>query len=380
MLGRMRFIHTSDWQIGEVFRQVDDATMAVLQTERLEAIGRLGRLAREQRAPLVLVAGDVYDSDKPSDRTLEQPIERMRAFPDLRWHLLPGNHDGHQPNGLWDRLRKKGLPDNIVLHLESGPHAVEGESAVLLPAPLTRRHSLADPTEYMDGVATPDDVIRIGLAHGSIAEFGSDGLTTHNKLDPARAERARLAYLALGDWHRQRCISDRVWYSGTPEPDGFDEDAEGLALLVEIEGARALPRVTPLPTGRFRWMTLAAPVNGEADVTALDGRLRGLDADLARVLLHLKVEGALTMQQRVAFDERIAGSIGAALRYLRLDDTRLGITTTAEDLDAIDHAGFVRAAAETLRAKAADAANPEREIAALALQRLYVLHRRGGAA
>jgi DNA repair exonuclease SbcCD nuclease subunit len=376
----MRFIHTSDWQIGKVFRQVDDATMAVLQTERLEAIGRLGRLAREQRAPLVLVAGDVYDSDKPSDRTLEQPIERMRSFPEVRWHLLPGNHDSHQPNGLWDRLRKKGLPDNVVLHLEAGPQAIEGVPAVLLPAPLTRRHSLADPTEYMDGVATPDDVIRIGLAHGSIAEFGSDGLTTHNKLDPARAERARLAYLALGDWHRQQRISDRVWYSGTPEPDGFDEDAEGRALLVEIEGARALPRVTPLPTGRFRWMTLAAPVNGEADVVALDGRLRGLDADPARVLLHLKVEGALTLNQRVAFEERIAGSIGAALRYLRLDDARLGIAPTAEDLDAIDHAGFVRAAAESLRGKAADPANPEREIAALALQRLYVLHRRGGAA
>jgi DNA repair exonuclease SbcCD nuclease subunit len=135
----MRFIHTSDWQIGEVFRQVDDGTMAVLQTERLEAIGRLGRLAREQRAPLVLVAGDVYDSDKPSDRTLEQPIERMRAFPEVRWHLLPGNHDSHQPNGLWDRLRKKGLPDNIVLHLEPGPKAIEGVPAVLLPAPLTRR-------------------------------------------------------------------------------------------------------------------------------------------------------------------------------------------------------------------------------------------------
>jgi hypothetical protein len=120
-------------------------------------------------------------------------------------------------------------------------------------------------------------------------------------------------------------------------------------------------------------------VNGEADVTAFDGRLRGLDADLARVLLHLKVEGALTLSQRVAFEERIAGSIGAALRYLRLDDTRLGITPTAEDLDAIDHAGFVRAAAESLRGKAADPANPERDIAALALQRLYVLHRRGGA-
>ena len=129
----MRFIHTSDWQFGRVFRQVDDGTMAVLWAERLDAIGRIGKLAREQRAPLELVAGDVYDGDKPGDRTLEQPIERMRGFPDVRWHLLPGNHDSHQPNGLWDRRRKKGLPDNVLLQLESGPKEIVGEIGAGIP-------------------------------------------------------------------------------------------------------------------------------------------------------------------------------------------------------------------------------------------------------
>ncbi len=372
----MRFIHTSDWQIGEVFRQVDDATMAVLQDARVEAIGRLGRLARECAAPIVLVAGDVYDSDKPSDQTLIQPIERMRGFPDVEWHLLPGNHDSHQPNGLWDRLRKKNLPDNVRLHLEHNPTILADGVALLLPAPLTRRHALADPTEYMDNVAAPDDVIRIGMAHGSIVEFGSDGLSTHNKIDPGRIERARLAYLALGDWHRQQRISERIYYSGTPEPDEFAEDVEGAALLVEIEGPRSLPRVTSLPTGRFRWVKISAAVNDEADIAVLDGRLRGLDADLSRLLVQLSVEGALSLAERAAFEDRINTSLGAAVRFLRLDDERLGLHPTGDDLDAIDHSGFVRAAAERLKAQAEDGSNTERTIAALALQRLYVLHRR----
>src|SRR5574341_672256 len=116
----MKFIHTSDWQVGKVFRMVDEDTMAVLQSERVDVISRIGNLARQHASPVVVVAGDVYDTDKPSDQTLERPIERMRAFPDVEWHLLPGNHDSHQPNGLWDRLRRKpaGLPDNIKLHLE----------------------------------------------------------------------------------------------------------------------------------------------------------------------------------------------------------------------------------------------------------------------
>jgi DNA repair exonuclease SbcCD nuclease subunit len=372
----VRFIHTSDWQIGKVFRMVDEATMAVLQSERIEVISRIGHLARQHGAPIVLVAGDVYEYEEPSDQTLVRPIERMRAFADVEWHLIPGNHDSHQANGLWERLRKKGLPDNVTTHVEPAPALIADGTAVLMPAPLTRRHALGDPTEFMDGVSTSDSVIRIGMAHGSITEFGSDGTTTHNKIDRSRVGRARLAYLALGDWHDQKRISDRIWYSGTPEPDAFKADAEGLALLVEIEGPRAVPRVTPLRTGRFRWIELSAAVGGGDDVAVLDGRIRGLDPDLSRLLVHLIVEGAVSLAERATFEERIKVSLAAALRYLRLDDSRLGLEATADDLDSIDHAGFVRVAAERLKARSEDPANAEREIAALALQRLYVLHRR----
>ena len=76
----MRLIHTADWQIGKVFRFVDQATMGVLQEARLEAISAIGRLALEHAAPVVLVAGDIYDIATAEDRTLAQPLARMRAF------------------------------------------------------------------------------------------------------------------------------------------------------------------------------------------------------------------------------------------------------------------------------------------------------------
>lgn len=54
----------------------------------------------------------------------------MHAFPEVRWHLLPGNHDGQQANGLRDRLRKRELPDVVVLHLAPGSHEVAGEAVL----------------------------------------------------------------------------------------------------------------------------------------------------------------------------------------------------------------------------------------------------------
>ena len=170
-----RFIHTSDWQIGKVFRFVDDATMGLLQEARLRAVTRLGELAGEHGASHVLVAGDVYDMEALSQRSLNQPLERMRGFPGVRWHLLPGNHDPHRPNGLWDRLVRTGLPDNVTAHLAPEPVTLRDIGVVLLPAPLFHRRSLSDPTAYMDDVDPPEGLARVGLAHGTVRGFGSDG-------------------------------------------------------------------------------------------------------------------------------------------------------------------------------------------------------------
>jgi DNA repair exonuclease SbcCD nuclease subunit len=370
----IKLIHTSDWQIGKVFRFVDSATMGLLQEARLRAITRLGELADEHGARHVLVAGDVYDMEALSARSLNQPLERMRGFTGVHWHLLPGNHDPHRPNGLWNRLLSKGIPDNVHIHIAAEPATLEDDFAVLLPAPLFHRRTLDDPTAYMDDVALPDDVIRVGLAHGSVSGFGSDDKDVPNYIAPDRPQRAGLSYLALGDWHGQQQINDRCWYSGTPETDAFDVTGGGRALLVDIKGPGAVPAVTPIATGHYAWTKLSEQVNSRADIDHLAGKLRASGGELDRVLVDLAVEGALSLEDRQYFQEQIVDGVSAALCFLRVDDRRLFPQPTAEDLDRIDRGGFVRTAAEELKRLAEAGGEADSSIAAEALQRLYIEH------
>jgi DNA repair exonuclease SbcCD nuclease subunit len=371
----LRLIHTADWQIGKVFRFVDDATMSLLQEARLEAIATIGGLAQAHGADTVLVAGDLYDHDGLGDRTLFQPLERMRAQGALTWHLIPGNHDADRPNGIWERVARHGLPDNVRLHLEPTPCAIGQGEAWLLPAPLRRRQTLADPTAWMDQAATPEGAIRVGLAHGSVTQFGAADRSQGNYVDPARPRHARLDYLALGDWHAQREIGPHCWYAGTPEPDDFDQE-DGAVLLVEIAAAGAAPMVQPLATARYHWSRERETLHGADDIAVLDARLRALRPDPARVLVDLVVEGTLSLADRALFAQRIDRSLRAALCHLRLDDRQLHLTPSADDLDAIARAGFVRSAATRLMELADDHANPEREIAAEALMRLFLEHQK----
>jgi len=187
--------------------------------------------------------------------------------------------------------------------------------------------------------------------------------------------------LALGDWHGAQSIGDRCWYSGTPETDDFSTGGSGggVALQVELDGT-APPKVTPHRTGRFFWHRVEADLFHATDIDIVETRLRGLaPVDLGNVLVWLKVAGALSLAERQSFEDKIINGVGSAVRVLRADTAALLARPTPADLEAIDHAGFVRTAADLLAARAADANDPDRDIAGAALQRLYVLHMRDAA-
>ncbi len=370
-----RFIHTADWQIGKVFRFVDDAAMGPLQQARLEAVTRIGELARTHNAHHVLVAGDVWDHAAPSPRSRNQVVERMRAQPEVDWHLLPGNHDPYQPNGLWDQLRQRELPRNVQIHTEAEVAIIESGTAALLPAPLQHRRTLTDPTAWMDDARTDDGLIRIGLAHGAVRGFGSDEQQRTNPIDPQRAQQARLDYLALGDWHGALEINQRCWYSGTPETDSFQTRGEGTALLVEIDGPGQAPKITTLQTGQFRWLSLANEyVERTEDIDLLESKLRNLGGDLNRTLVELSLYGVLALADMQYFEERIGERAAAALYHLRLS-AELQPDPTDDDLDSIDPGGIVRAAADKLRQMINDDGD-DAELAGEALRRLYIEHKR----
>ncbi len=358
---------------------------AVLQDARQAAVRTLGELAVRHGASAILLAGDIYDKQQLSPKTLGKPLEAMRQFPKVAWHLMPGNHDHIRENGLWDRLSRANLPQNVHLHTKPGAVQImddDGGAVFLLPAPLTYTAYVDDLTAYMDREPTPEGAVRIGLAHGSIQGFGSDG-DASNYINPNRAGTAGLAYLAMGDWHRQMQINDRVWYSGTPEPDQFKRHPGsggtlcngGLALLVDIAGPRAVPQVSPVEVGQYRWHQVEKTLTDDSQIDLLEAELRALEPDLSKVVLDLQVAGTLSLAGRKTFEERIIQGVGAGVRAMRSQDTGLVLEPTEADMDDIDRSGFVRVAADRLRALALDASDPQRaRLASLALRRLYIEH------
>jgi hypothetical protein len=365
----MRFVHSADWQIGKVFKQFG-AKEETLRQARLAAIERLGDFARANGATHILVAGDVYDNEAPSPITLRAPVERMKRFPDIHWHLLPGNHDPHRPEGLWDRLAQIGLPAHVHVHLTPAAIALDS-AAFLLPAPLTRKSHLDDVTAWMDGASTPAGALRLGLAHGSITNFGNGGEAS-NPIDPGRPKSAGLDYLALGDWHRTLQIGPAAWYAGTPEADRAASQERGAALFVEIAGAGAPAAVTPFTTGAYRWITRTERLSDGSELADLEDRLRR-EADLSHLILRLQFEGTLPIAAYAELQRRLV-DLQAAVFHLDVNHSALVARPTEADLEAIDFDGVLRRCADRLRSLVDDPAQADqtRRCAEEALVELYL--------
>ena len=370
-----RFLHTADWQIGRQFASFDPEHAPILAEARIAVVERLAALALEHRVDAVLVAGDVFDAQTVSERTLRRLFNALAAYSGP-WLLIPGNHDAALAESVWTRAQRLGaVPSHVHLLLAPEPRLFEAQGFAVLPAPLAQRHTYNDLTAWFDEADTPAGLLRIGLAHGSVQGLLSEDIDSANPIAPERAASARLDYLALGDWYGCKRIDARTWYAGTPEPDRFKDNGSGQALLVEIDAPGAEPRVTQLQVGRFRWQAIAGVLQVATDVDALEAQLEGLDA---HDVVDLRVQGRIDL----AGLQRLQATIGRAearARHLQADLSALRLEPTDEDIAGLRADGYLGEVMQELREAQAGADPAQARIAQDALALLAAELARGAA-
>ncbi|WP_326540929.1 metallophosphoesterase family protein [Pseudorhodoferax sp.] len=342
-----RFLHTADWQIGRQFATLSPENAPMLAEARLQAVERLAALATAERVDAVLVAGDVFDAQTVSERTLRRLFNALAGYAGP-WLLLPGNHDAALAESVWSRARRlNAVPPNAHLLLAPGVQLFESQGFAALPAPLTQRHTHHDLTAWFDSAETPAGLLRIGIAHGSVQGILAEDIDSANPIAPERAQRARLDYLALGDWHGCKRIDARTWYAGTPEPDRFRANDAGQALLVDIAGPGAEPEVRQLPVGQFRWQQIDAALQVDSDLDLLLDQLAALTP---QHVVDLRLRGQLDLPARTRLQAGLAAA-EARVRHLQADQAALRLVPTDADIAGLQADGYLGEVIAELRAQ-----------------------------
>ena len=381
------FIHTADWQLGKPFAGVEDPQKrALVQTERLEAIRRIGGVVRETNARFVIVGGDFFDSPTPTNATVANAFDAVKSL-GVPVFAIPGNHDHGGPDSLWEQeffLREHArLAPNFRVLLAREP--VELEDAVLLPCPLLRRHEAEDPTAWIRTV----DMTRLGtkprivLAHGSTQNFSGESddeehATQANFIDLSRLPSDDLDYIALGDWHGFVQAGPKAWFSGTHEIDRFPRaDQQPGHVLLATVGRGAAPRVEAHKTGRLQWREQTLTLDDDDGPQRMNDILAQaiLPGGPHETLVKLALHGSVSLAARTTLDE-IQESWRARLIRLRLEDA-VQLTPSLQEIESLTDRPvdpiISRVAAELVPLLAADGA--QGVVARKALNLLHALCR-----
>jgi exonuclease SbcD len=303
----MRIVHLADMHLG--FRQYYRQTPNGLN-QREADIGIAFRKAIEKvievEPDMVLIAGDVFHSVRPSNPAILQAYAQfsrmMQMIPDAIVVMIAGNHDTPRTSEtgcILDLFRSLGI--NVVHGRERRLNFPDrGVSVLAIPDGVRPRPAFdPDPASRFNILLMHEEIEGVLGRLGPLAERAADTIPME-ELHPERWD-----YVALGHYHVYHQVASNAYYSGATEYASTNvwgevddelrkgKDGKGIGKgIIEhdlttgehtfhpLELAR---RVVDLP--RLSGSGLTAQQLSEAIVTAVDACQGGIDDRIVRLVV-----------------------------------------------------------------------------------------------
>lgn len=259
-------LQSSDWHVGAPLSGRGLALGEELRAKRRDEVDgaaeRLAAAARDVRPDVVLLPGDLWDTENVPPALFRRLVEAFEALAPAPVFVAPGNHDFGGPAGFYDEtfLAALGLPSwprNVFVFRSAGweTRAVPGRDDATVTgraflSPLLEAGRPLDPPP-----ARPASPYALLAFHGSLESYrGPDAPTGAKRTAPFSAEElaaAGFSWAALGHHHATEAVlrpdgSPAGAYSGSPTGRGLDETGPRAFLKVTLEGD-APARVETLP-------------------------------------------------------------------------------------------------------------------------------------
>lgn len=369
---QVRFLHTSDWQLGMTRHYLAPEAQARFTGDRIDAIRRIGALAAEVGAEFIVVAGDVFEHPNLPRADIARALGAM-AEAGVPIYLLPGNHDPLGVASIYESEPFKANKPAAVHVLDQVGVRQVRDGVEIVAAPWFGKHPETDPVAGALAELRDDQTLRIVVGHGQLSgvTFTDELADAEVRPEPlwAALEAGLIHYVALGDRHIRWPADGHgaIHYSGTHESTGFREPGRGQVLEVALSADEL--KVVPHEIGRWLHLSIDRDLDGDDDLDELDGYLRGLPHKECTIIKH-SLRGTLSLRQSARLDEMLAshGEVFASLEpWARHSD--LVVAPDDTEFEDLPMAGFLRAAVNDLRAEAGDG----NQDAAGALKLLYRL-------
>ncbi|HEX7118005.1 MAG TPA: DNA repair exonuclease [Longimicrobiales bacterium] len=250
----------------------------------------------ELKPELVLVAGDVFHTVRPSNAAIADAFRqfaRLRAgLPDAPVVVIAGNHDSPRAVETGSILRLLAeIPGVVVVDQDARAVHLEAIDASILCLP----HNALASGEPIALEPDPDAAVNILMLHGTVAGGAADQKLRYVseyggvKVEATDIRPDRWDYIALGHYHIATELAPNMWYAGGIERTSTNiwEEAGGEKGFLTYDTDARKATFHPLPSRevidlpRFSALRAAGGGGGEApgkylEPAEIDAKIRAL--------------------------------------------------------------------------------------------------------
>lgn len=312
-----RFIHTSDWHLGQNFYGYDRGV------EQRDMLRQLAAIVAEQQPDALLVSGDVYHTPSPSSSAVSLYVKSMLeihdACPEMSIIVIAGNHDSaarlESDSLLWRlagvtvlggitrssdgtadldhqlvRIKDCGIVAAVPFGYPASFPQVSGNAADRDHRQQAYFQALLDRAASQN----PEGLPVVLMAHLAVSDSIYTGHDSTVLMDSVALDELGTGYdyTALGHIHHPQQLSTHAHYCGTPLPVSFDEQCEHAVSLVEIAAHGSKPVVHRHVINNIRPLHTIPPTV-PADFDTVMEQLQSINEENAYIRLNVLVDGNL---------------------------------------------------------------------------------------
>ncbi len=246
----LKILHTADIHLGARFSGLGDK--GALQREQLRATFRnVIATAIDERANIVLIAGDLFDANQQPQKNIDLVIEQFNLLNEnhIPVCLIPGTHDSLDSSSIYRKVDFEGKCPNLGIFADENISYNEYPDLDLTVygKPNLSNRSYTSPLRGLERLSSSR--FHIAMAHGSF--YIPERIAEDDHVFKlAEIQASGMDYLALGHWHRVFKCSEEppAWYCGPPEwiPDQRERGAVLLVSLLDSGQVEVEPRILGL--------------------------------------------------------------------------------------------------------------------------------------
>ncbi len=352
----IRFLHTSDWQLGMTRHFLSEGAQERYTQARFDAIRTMGRIAKSEDCQFMLVCGDAFESNQVDRKTVARAMEAIKEV-SVPVFILPGNHDPLNAASVYRSstfIERK--PANVQIIETASPIKIS-EDVELVGAPWMSKRPVFNPIEDAINALEPTNkIIRICLGHGAVDTLSPDSESTAI-ISVTMLERAigdgKIHFVALGDRHSLTNVGsgNRIWYSGTPESTDFREIQSGYANIVEIDNHSVTAKSVQI--GQWRFIEHErVDLNTAEDVESIRKKLEEIEKK-ERTVVRLNLVGSLSLTANTILQNHIFAAKDIFGAFDVSDETLLVLPDDA-DFANLGFSGFADETVKRLRSTIAE--------------------------